>query len=77
MNSLSSIDIEAAIYFIGFDRYSHEVWVQHLAAGKPASEDVGDIAHHERCILEYDHILDVLNTVLEEKRGRVVNKGAK
>ncbi len=53
-------DLAAAICFLEHSKNTHENWAAWLADGKVASPDAGDLEHHRRCILEYEHILDVI-----------------
>ncbi len=52
-------DVAAAICFLEHSKNTHENWAAWLADGKVASPDAGDLEHHERCVLEYEHVLDV------------------
>jgi hypothetical protein len=64
-------DTAMAIAMIRDARESHVVWVDHYR-DKPDwlteadLELVGDLAHHENCITEYDHVLTVLTKVATE-----------
>ncbi len=53
-------DLAAAICFLEHSKNTHENWAAWLADDKVASPDGGDLEHHRRCILEYGHILDVI-----------------
>ncbi len=53
-------DVAAAVCFLEHSKNTHENWAEWLADGKVASPDAGDLEHHRRCILEYEHVLDVI-----------------
>ncbi len=59
-------DLAAAICFLEHSKNTHENWAAWLADGKVASPDAGDLEHHRRCILEYEHILDVIQGTARE-----------
>ena len=59
-------DLAAAICFLEHSKNTHENWAAWLADDKVASPDAGDLEHHRRCILEYEHILDVIQGTARE-----------
>ncbi len=56
--ALRLLDVEAAISFLEHSKNTHERWAEWLQCGGPASPEAGDLEHHKRCVLEYEHILD-------------------
>ncbi len=65
-------DTAMAIAIIRDSRESHVLWADYqrdnpdwLTEAEP--ESIGDLAHHEACIIEYDHVLAVLGKLVDSK----------
>lgn len=68
-------DVSAAIATIEASRLTHVKWRDHWLAVRAYHDGAecprcereakvaGDLAHHERCIAEYDNVLEVLRAV--------------
>lgn len=63
-------EIDTAIRSIEHSRQTHVDWAHYARlhpdwakARAPRSESAGDVEHHDKCIREYDQVLDVLKRV--------------
>lgn len=58
-------EVVRAIAIIEDSRQTHVTWRDWLAAGNAEPHpDIGDVAWHQTCIDEYDHVLGVLRNLL-------------
>lgn len=72
MNGLSKVDVEAAYHFTEESRQTHREWINYDRKGwlsRTQKSIGGGRRHHEKCVREYSHVIDVLKFFMEQTEG--------